>query len=157
MQVDLIDMRHRPDGSYNWIGHYMDHWSKVHVLFPLMHKRAEEVALSLSTKVFSYFGPPRILQSDNGREFVNAVVHKLVEDWPGEVTIVNGRARHPQSQGLVERANAKVEQMLGCRFYEGSSDESAWTMWLPEIQCEPIATCTTIYMYMWVHATTKQY
>ena len=153
-------MCHRPDGSYNWIGHwichYMDHWSKVLVLFPLMYKCAEEVALSLSTKVFSYFGPARILQSDNGREFVNAVIHKLVEDWPGEITTVNGRARHPQSQGLVERANAKVEQMLGCRFYEGYSDEFAWTMWLPEIQCEPIATCTTIYTYMWVQATTKQ-
>jgi transposase InsO family protein len=97
-QIDLIDMRHRPDHSYHWIGHYMDHWSKMHVLFPLMQKSANEVALNLASKVFAYFGPPKILQSDNGREFVNTIVHKLVEDWPGEVTIVNGRARHPQSQ-----------------------------------------------------------
>lgn len=73
----------------------MDHWSKVHVLFPLMQKCAEEVALNLVTKVFSYFGLPRILQSDNGREFVNAILRKVVEDWPGEVAMVNGRARHP--------------------------------------------------------------
>ena len=73
-------MRHRPDGSYNWIGHYMDHWSKVHVLFPLMQRCAEEVALSLTAKVFCYFGTPRILQFDNGREFVKAIICKVVEE-----------------------------------------------------------------------------
>ena len=105
-------------------------------LFPLMRKCAEEVALSLVTKVFCYFGPPRILQSDNGREFVNAIIHKVVGDWPGDVTIVNGRARHPQSQGLVERANAKVEQMLACQVHSIPSAESHWTLWLPQIQCK---------------------
>ena len=40
----------------------------------------------------------------------------LLKNWPGEITIVNGRPRHPQSQGLVERGNAKVEEMIGCYF-----------------------------------------
>jgi transposase InsO family protein len=124
----------------------MDHWSKMHVLFPLMQKSANEVALNLASKVFAYFGPPKILQSDNGREFVNTIVHKLVEDWPGEVTIVNGRARHPQSQGLVERGNAKVEEILACRFHAASTEPgpAPWTLWLPEIQCEFVVayTCT---------------
>lgn len=129
-------MRHRPDGPYHWIGHFMDHWSKIHVLFSLMEKTAMEVALNLSSKVFSYFGPPKILQSDNGREFVNGIVKKLVEDWPGEITIINGRPRHPQSQGLVERGNAKVEEMLASRFHlQKASQCYPWTSWLPEIQC----------------------
>ena len=114
----------------------MDRWSKMHVLFPLMEKSTAEVALNLSTKVFANFGPPKILQSDNGREFVNGIVRKLVDEWPGEITIINGRARHPQSQGLVERGNAKVEEMLACRFHAyGASNENAWTSWLPEVQC----------------------
>ena len=130
-------MRHRPDGPYHWIGYFMDHWSKIHMLFPLMEKSGAEVALNLSSKVFSYFGPPKILQSDNGREFVNGIVKKLVEDWPGEITIINGRARHPQSQGLVERGNAKVEEMLASRFYlQETSQHNPWTSWLPEIQCQ---------------------
>ena len=138
MQIDLIDMQHRPDGPYHWIGHFMDHWFKMHVLFALMHKSAKEVALNLYTKVFAYFGPPKILQSDNGREFVNSTVCNLVEDWLGEVTIINGRARHPQSQGLVERGNAKVEEMLACRFNACNTDASSapWTTWLPEVQCK---------------------
>ena len=116
----------------------MDHWSKMHVLFPLMEKSAAEVALNLVTKVFAYYGPPKILQSDNRREFMSGIVRNVVDDWPGEITIINGRARHPQSQGLVERGNAKVEEMLACRFHtQGALKENPWTSWLPEVQCMP--------------------
>ena len=115
----------------------MDHWSKMHVLFPLMCKSAVEVALNLSTKVFAYYGLPKILQSDKGRGFLNSIVDKIVDNWPGEVTIINGRPRHPQSQGLIERGNAKAEEMLACHFHsEDSSTCSAWTLWLPQIQCK---------------------
>lgn len=137
VQVDLIDMRHRPDGPYNWIGHFMDHWSKIHVLFPLMAKSAAEVALNLSTKVFAYFGPPKILHSDNEKEFVNSIITKLLEEWSGEITVITGRVQHPQSQGLVERSNAKVEEMLACRFHQqGETEQLPWTLWLSQIQCE---------------------
>ena len=120
-------MRHRPDGPYNWIGQYMDHWSKLHVLFSLQQKSAAEVALNLETKVFAYFGLPKVLQSDNGREFVNTIIHQVVADWPGEVTIINGRPRHPQSQGLVERGNGKVKEMLACRFLNNKNGDNGWT------------------------------
>ena len=33
VQVDLIDMRHSSDNEYNYICHFMDHFSKFHVLF----------------------------------------------------------------------------------------------------------------------------
>ena len=46
--ISLIKiMRHWPDGIFKWIGHFMDHWSKFHVLFALSHKTAAEVALDL--------------------------------------------------------------------------------------------------------------
>ena len=59
-----------------------------------MKKSAIEVAMGLVTRVFPYLGLPKILQSDNGREFVNEVVHDAVSSWPGEVTILKGRPRH---------------------------------------------------------------
>ena len=40
------------------------------------------------------------------------VILRLKDSWPG-LLIINGRARHPQSQGLVERSNAVVQKMLG--------------------------------------------
>ena len=60
--------------------------------------------------MFSVFGAPHILQSDNGREFVANVIEELKLLWP-EMIIVHGRARHPQSQGSVERANDDVKKI----------------------------------------------
>ncbi|CAF3750245.1 unnamed protein product [Rotaria sp. Silwood1] len=40
------------------------------------------------------------------------IILNLKLDWP-DLIIINGRPRHPQSQGLVERANAVVQKMLG--------------------------------------------
>ena len=45
---------------------------------PLMRKSAAEVAVGLATKVFPYLGLPKILQSDNGREFVNEIVKETM-------------------------------------------------------------------------------
>ena len=58
----------------------MDHWSKYHVLFPMAHKSAVEVACGLKTRVLGYFGIPKVLQSDNGREFDNELVTSLIKD-----------------------------------------------------------------------------
>jgi hypothetical protein len=115
----------------------MDHWSKLHFLFSLARKSGAEVALNLDKHVFSHVGVPRILHSDNGREFVNEVVACVVKQWPGKVTIVNGRPRHPQCQGLVEQGNHMVEKLLGVRLheYEGT-DYPPWSEWLPFLQCK---------------------
>lgn len=119
-QVDLIDLQARPDGDYRFIMVYQvcnfceylfhlklkDHLTKYVILNPLTRKTAAEVAKQL-LKIFSDFGAPRILQSDNGKEFANAIVRELVRLWP-ETRIVHGKPRHSQSQGSVERANRDV-------------------------------------------------
>ena len=63
VQVDLIDMRHSPDSEYNYIGHFMDHFSKFNVLFPLKRKTADEVSYMLLERVLAYLGPPKIFHS----------------------------------------------------------------------------------------------
>jgi len=45
--------------------------------------------------------PPKIFYSDNGREFVNQLIRAMFDKWGGgNVTFINGRPRHSQSQGL---------------------------------------------------------
>lgn len=139
MQIDLIDMRSKPDQSYQYIAHYMDHWSKFHIIWPLMNKSAVEVAMGLVTRVFSYIGLPKILHSDNGREFVNELVRESLRAWPGEVVIVNGRPRHSQSQGLVEKGNHLVEMQLQSMIAEyDDPDNVPWSEWLPRVQCKSL-------------------
>jgi transposase InsO family protein len=82
------------------------------------------VAAFLFDLFFFIGSPPAILQSDNGKEFCATVIKELVDLWPS-VKIINGRPRHPQSQGLVERANGTLQQRLGkWREYSGRNDWS---------------------------------
>ncbi|CAF1150067.1 unnamed protein product [Didymodactylos carnosus] len=111
VQIDLIDLRTRPDKQFNWILHCRDHFSKYSWAFALPTKEAHYVLEKLQ-QLFYQFGPCRILQSDNGREFTAQIIKDLMKTWTG-LTIVNGRPRHPQSQGLVERGNATLCNILG--------------------------------------------
>ncbi|CAF4638969.1 unnamed protein product, partial [Rotaria sp. Silwood2] len=116
LQIDLIDMRTRSDTlnsdiTYNWILNCIDHFSKFTWAYPLKNKSAVDVALKLR-KLFFTFGPPRILHSDNGREFVASVIYELKELFP-DMIFIRGRPRHPQSQGCIERANGIFCDALG--------------------------------------------
>jgi transposase InsO family protein len=76
------------------------------VLNALETKTALEVADNL-IKIFGIFGAPKILHSDNGREFSNKIVREVVRKWPS-CRIVHGKPRHSQSQGSVERCNRDI-------------------------------------------------
>ena len=114
-QIDLIDFRKTPDKGFNWIGHVIDHFSKFHIIFPLIRKEAEEVVENLVCKVFCYVGLPFLLHSDRGREFVNDVIRNTVKKWPGKCKMINGKARSPWVQGCVEKGNQSVELMISAK------------------------------------------
>ncbi|CAF3196073.1 unnamed protein product [Rotaria socialis] len=116
LQIDLIDMRTRPDKIssdlvYCWILNCIDHFSKFSWAFPLKTKSADEVATRLR-ELFFVFGPPRLLHSDNGREFVSSVITELKVLFR-DLCFIRGRPRHPQSQGCIERANGVLCDALG--------------------------------------------
>ena len=104
-----------------------------------IHWSAKQQRMSLKgckVSFFPYFGLPSIIQSDNGKEFVNAVLKKVVQQWPGKVQLISGRPRHPQSQGLVEQAHHTLERMIAAKMQEDKQQKPAWSKWLPHIICE---------------------
>ncbi|XP_026464653.1 KRAB-A domain-containing protein 2-like [Ctenocephalides felis] len=109
-QVDLIDLQTQPDDEFKFILNYQDHLTKFVVLRPLKSKTALEVANQLMD-ILSLLGAPFILQCDNGREFANRIIEELANMWDG-MKIIHGTPRHSQSQGLVERVNQDVQNML---------------------------------------------
>ena len=103
----------------------------------LTRKTAQQVADGLQEKVFAVFGPPKIFQSDNGREFVNDILREVLKMWGNkDVLFVNGRLRHCQSQGLVEQGNYSIgKQIANKRTELGMENQPCpWAKWLPEIQ-----------------------
>ena len=129
-------MRHLPDGKNNWIFHAVDHWSKFNFAYGIPRKRAVDVASVLNIHIFPYFGVPRILQSDNGREFINRVIEALLQTWHSDIQLISGRPRHPQSQGLVERAHYTLERKLTMEISKAKLKQPPWNMWLPRIVCK---------------------
>ena len=130
----MIDQQGKPDGDYKYIGHVVDHFSKFHTLFPLTSKYGRECAEKFIERFVSIYGLPKIIQSDNGSEFVNTVMESVGIIWPGETSYIHGRPYHPQSQGLVEQAHTTIRTMLSVK--EKNTNSTNWSSWLPEIQCK---------------------
>lgn len=85
-------------------------------------------------KQFLLFGAPNIFHSDNGREFVDASMKKLVHDVLGQIQIIQDQPRHPQSQGM-KQAYINVELKIAARMAKLSTNKSRWSTWLPQICC----------------------
>lgn len=114
VQMDLIDMREQPDGKYRWILHIKDHYSRFCMLYPLRRRRGAVVVRHLMEWI-AVLGPPQILQTDNGIEFVNDTIQHVAMEHG--ILIRHGQTGRPRSQGLVERANGHVRRMIAkwCR------------------------------------------
>ena len=135
-QMDLIQMDSHPDEDpisnqqMKWIMTYQDHGVKFAWLFALPSKQARCVADKL-TQIFAMQGAPILLQSDNGKEFVNGVLKELETLWPG-LKIFHGRPRHSQSQGSVEKLNQIVEKLI--HKYMRENPTKGWVSGLPIVQ-----------------------
>ena len=66
-------MQSMPDGSFKFICHYSDHGIKFGAAGALIQKTCRAVALFLFD-LFTLIGPPKTLQSENGREFSNVAL-----------------------------------------------------------------------------------
>ena len=130
MQCDLMDFQSCVFGGFKYILNLQDHMTKFLVLRPLKNKKAATVAAEL-VDIFSLIGPPAILHSDNGTEFVAQVVKQLKDIWPG-LEMVHGKPRHPQTQGSVERSNGDVKDMLTAWMNDHKSKD--WPLGLKFVQ-----------------------
>src|SRR6266508_1430908 len=97
------------------------------ILNTFLTSKESVVIAGILYEIFCQFGPPVILQSDNGKEFTASIISNLVELWPG-LKLINGRTRHQQSQGLVERANSILEKKIGAWMEQNKSKN--WTICL---------------------------
>jgi len=129
VQIDLIDMRATPHNGYHWILHIKDHFSRYTFLYALRDKTSAGVAACIA-QWLGVVGIPRILQCDNGAEF-KSVLLILLKKYG--IKIINGRARQPQTQGLIEQANRVLKTKLG--FWLADQDGQGWSDALPDIAC----------------------
>ena len=98
------------------------------MLRPLADKQAATVARAL-WEICCILGVPKVIQSDNGSEFANAVVNCLCR-----LTGIHRRfiaPYNPRADGKVERAVKTVKQMV-IKLMKGAS--ALWPLYIPFVQ-----------------------
>lgn len=125
-QMVAVDILEVPLSSCNnrYLLVIQDYFTKWPEAIPLPDQTAQRITTEL-VKLFSRFGLPDVLHSDQGRNFESTLLRQTLDAFG----IVKSRttAYHPQGDGMVERLNRSLLQMLRT-FVEKESD---WERYLP--------------------------
>ena len=98
--------------SYNnlYILLAVDYVSKWVEAIPTRTNDAKVVAKFLRSNIFSRFGTPRALITDNGTHFCNKVIDKVLQKYG--VRYRTSLAYHPQSNGQAKVSNREIKYIL---------------------------------------------
>jgi IS30 family transposase len=95
---------------------------------PLKSKMAKDVARTLY-HIIGDFGVPKIIQSDNGKEFVNSIIHEMKELLGIGHRLIS--PYHPEANGTAEAAVKSVKSLLQ-KTIKGNILN--WDKYLPTVQ-----------------------
>ena len=88
----------------------IDHLTRFVILAPFRNKAATTIARVLVDRVFSVFGVPEILHSDQGTEFENHLVRELQTVFGYKQNRTT--PYRPQGSSVSERAHRTMHNML---------------------------------------------
>ena len=123
--VDLVFGLPETDEGYKGILIITEFLTKFPYAVAIKTKSAEEIASQL-WNYFSIFGPTKIMLSDQGKEFMNSVVDKLLSNIGTEHTVTS--PYHPQCNGMAEKLNSTLISTIR---KHTDSDPLNWHKWLP--------------------------
>ena len=106
----------------------VDVFTRFTILRAIPDKRKETIAIEL-WKIFCQFGPPKIVQSDNGGEFRNQIINKMLELVGVDKRLV--APYHPRGDGLAERF---VQTSMNVIRKLSSDDKENWDKHVPGAQ-----------------------
>ena len=109
---------------------FVDCFSKYTILVPSSNHTASTVSEALMRHVVPYFGTPRRLLSDRGREFISAMWTKLLHSLGIQQVLTS--PYHPEGNAINERSHRTLNNMLRARLLEGPSTK-AWVDKIPGI------------------------
>jgi len=126
VSLDILDLCQAP---MRWALTVLDQHSRFIQIIPLRDITASRVHHAFLDHWITYFGPPRVIQTDNGRQFTSNLFAELVDMLRAShhFTI----RYHPQANGLVERTNCVVKAALQSVVGDRPRD---WHKYIPELR-----------------------
>ena len=125
--IDLIFGLQETSEGYRGILIITEYLSKYPYATPITTKSAPEIAVKLFEYI-SFFGPPKELLSDQGREFLNSVVAELSLICGIERKVT--AAYNPRTNGLTEHFGGTLIAALRKHV---ENEPTNWPAWLPFI------------------------
>ncbi len=125
--IDVLQLPPSYQGS-KYVLVMIDNFSRYVILAPLKEKSARPVAHTIVTKLICEYSAPRVLLSDNGAEFRNKVLAEICSQFGIRQTFTV--AYHPASDGLVERSNCKILEILRPIV---AGHMGTWEDWIPQV------------------------
>ena len=103
-----------------------DYFTKWVWAVALPNQEARTIAVALIENVFTLFGLPRIIHTDQGRNFESILFHELCQYFDIEKTKTT--PYRPQSDGFIERFNHTLVSLLRSYTNENQTD---WDVQIP--------------------------
>ncbi len=125
IEIDFIGALTETTNNNKYILSIVDHFSKYAVTYATPRQDSRTVVDCL-TKLFSQFGAPGRIISDQGRCFISKEFLDFCKLW--NVRKSTATSYHPQTSGLVERFNGTVIRILKRYVYE---TPDTWDVSLP--------------------------
>ena len=116
------------DHRHEFLIVFVDCYSRYTILVPAGNHTASTVSDTLLRHVIPYFGTPRRLLSDRGREFVGDVWGRLMRSLGVQCVLTS--PYHPEGNAVNERSHRTMNNMLQARLLEGTSS-LAWVEKVP--------------------------
>ena len=106
-----------------------DHFSRWSDAIGIPDGKADTVATTLDERIFSYWGIPEVIHTDQGRQFEAALFKELCQIWGCEKTRTS--PYRPQGNSVVERLNRTLGASLRAMLIGQTQLE--WDRLLPQI------------------------
>ena len=105
----------------------VDQLTRYLIAVPTRDRSADTVINVLQDRVFSVYNVPKLIISDNAKEFTSDAMSQMAKHYG--IQLKTSTPYHPQGNGIAERSVRKVIQAL--RIY--CERKAIWDMVLPEI------------------------
>jgi len=128
VSADLMDLHSSTSGN-RYVLSIVDHMTRYLQLIPLPCKSAETVAEAFINNFVTLFGPPRVIQTDNGSEFCNRLFQQVCSIIQTKMSFTT--VYHAQANGMIERTNRVVKDALATLT---ESRPDTWDQYLPQVR-----------------------
>ena len=139
VSMDFLGPLRVTSNNNRYILGFTDYLTRYLVLYALPDRTSEQVASTLK-KFIATYDVPKVLISDNAREFVGKTLQNVCKS--AGINKCEVLPYSPHSNGLIERKNADISKILkvfcGSDYYYNTNadqvTEGEWDLFLPEVQ-----------------------